>query len=64
MSIIMSDSEVIWVYVPITKVATQIEVEEWFRDNAYTVSVQFVQRRDAAKAEEALFETDEGTMVK
>jgi hypothetical protein len=63
MSIVMSDSELIWVYVPIPKDATQIEVEKWFRDNAYTVSVQFIQRRDAAKAEEALFETDEGKMI-
>lgn len=63
MSIVMSDSELIWIYIPVPKDATAGEVEKWMRDNAYTVAIQFAQRRDAQKEVDALMETDEGTMV-
>ena len=61
--IITSSRELIWIYIPVPKEATALEIEKHIRDNAYTIAIQVTQKRDEQKRLEDLMETDEGSMI-
>jgi hypothetical protein len=57
----MSDVELMWLYIPLPITATQIEVEKWFRDNAFNLSVHFCREVERFQKEDKAMEEARGS---